>query len=281
MEPCIMVVGAHADDVELNTGGTLLKYRARGYRVIYVMSTNNMSGILSERSQDGVITQTRLGTVPTMQRRKSECQAAASALDAVLIHLDHPQRHYNTGIGREALELRYGCALPEGVLPDVPSILTANEDEKSLDALSELIVRHDPECIFTHGVAQRNIEHYATSLLTANSFWRAVENGYQGALFHWVEGHSFLGDRHLQWETHVDIGGWMDKKLDLIALHRCQMPDPYRPDFPVTVRNKAWGTACGCAAAEVFTVVQRGRRRTKYGSVYGALEIELINNMKL
>jgi len=40
----IMAIGAHADDIEVNVGATLLKYHEMGYAITYVMATNNMSG---------------------------------------------------------------------------------------------------------------------------------------------------------------------------------------------------------------------------------------------
>ncbi len=39
-----MAIGAHADDIELRVGGTLLKYLDCGYEIAYVMSTNNFAG---------------------------------------------------------------------------------------------------------------------------------------------------------------------------------------------------------------------------------------------
>ena len=53
-EKAVMAVFAHADDVELGCGGTLSKYREKsGYRVDYVMSTNNMSGSWCSLTPDG------------------------------------------------------------------------------------------------------------------------------------------------------------------------------------------------------------------------------------
>lgn len=49
-----MAIGAHADDIELNVGGTLAKYREMGYDVVYVMSTNNMSSGWSKLRPDGI-----------------------------------------------------------------------------------------------------------------------------------------------------------------------------------------------------------------------------------
>src|SRR5512133_3916775 len=41
---CIMVFGAHADDVEPMAGGTFAKYIAEGYEGIYVCVINNFAG---------------------------------------------------------------------------------------------------------------------------------------------------------------------------------------------------------------------------------------------
>src|SRR5512137_584086 len=47
---CILVFGAHADDVDEIAGGTLAKYIAEGYQGVYVCVTNNLAGCLLERA---------------------------------------------------------------------------------------------------------------------------------------------------------------------------------------------------------------------------------------
>jgi hypothetical protein len=39
---CIMVFGAHADDVDEIAGGTFAKYISEGYKGVYVCVTNNL-----------------------------------------------------------------------------------------------------------------------------------------------------------------------------------------------------------------------------------------------
>lgn len=95
----VMAVGAHADDIELEVGGTLLKYRDAGYDIIYVMSTNNFSGTWAQLKGDGTI---RVDNPPyhvIMPQRKKEVAAAAGVLRAKVVHLDHPQRHYTRDDG--------------------------------------------------------------------------------------------------------------------------------------------------------------------------------------
>src|SRR6187401_1763942 len=47
---CILVFGAHADDVESIAGGTFAKYIAMGYKGIYVGAINNLAGCSLERT---------------------------------------------------------------------------------------------------------------------------------------------------------------------------------------------------------------------------------------
>jgi LmbE family N-acetylglucosaminyl deacetylase len=278
MKQNIMVVGAHADDIEIHAGGTLLKYRNAGYEVTYVMSTNNMSGGVSELLKDGTRKTTKETTVPMMKRRKGECDDAAAVLGTVPIHLDHPQRHHWDG--EKTVELRYGCTLPDGVQADTPSILTAYEHKPSIERLAKLILEKNPECVLTHPVAQLNVEHFTTSLLVTNSYWKAVEGGFKGALLHWREHHINLGDLNCQWETFIDYTPYLESKMKLIGLHRCQMPTAHLPEFGHRILAQRWGAACGCGATEPFTWIRRPDRSPDEDPIYRPLTLELINNTR-
>jgi LmbE family N-acetylglucosaminyl deacetylase len=280
MNRSILVVGAHADDIEIETGGTLLKYRDAGYSVVYVMATNNMSGTVNELLSDGTVRSTREGTLDMMKRRKRECDGGARALGTVPIHLDHPQRHYWDEVAQKEVELRYGGALPAGVAPNVPSIMTAQEDPASVTRLADLILEKDPECVFTHPVSAMNVEHFTTSLLATAAFWQAVDKGFRGALLHWREAHTRLGEFNCRWETFIDYTPYLDRKMALIGLHRCQMPKAHLPTFGHRLLAVRWGTACGRGAAEVFTWVRHADYRDTQGIVYPPLTLELIQNTK-
>ena len=281
MNRSIMVVGAHADDIEIQTGGTLLKYHEVGYEIVYVMATNNMSGGVNVLGEDGTISSTRESTVDMMARRKRECDDGAAVLGTTPIHLDHPQRHYWSGPDDvDGAELRYGCTLPAGVPENVPMILTACEHDPSLERLAELILEKDPECVFTHDVAAVNPEHVCTSLLATNSFWLAVEEGYRGALLHWREGNARLGEYNCGWQTFVDYTPYLDRKMALIGLHRCQMPHAHLPTFGHRTLGRRWGQACGCGAAETFNWVRHCDYRDDQGMTYPPLTLELVRNCR-
>lgn len=256
----IMAVGAHADDLELSMGGTLLKYFDADYRIVYVMSTNNMSGGVREYEDGKYVTRPNLGPSENMELRKREAAAAAAVLGTEPIHLDHPQRHYNSLDEKRKQTVCFGSPLPSGMEPGTPTILTAQEDEKSIQRVADLILKENPELVFTHPIATQNVEHFCTSLLVTAGFWEAVERGYQGGLLTWKEAITFLGDSANGWDTFVDYSGYMDRKMALAALHACQKPDAMEPDFGWRKLGTFWGRACGVQSAECFRWVQRPLR---------------------
>jgi LmbE family N-acetylglucosaminyl deacetylase len=281
----VMAVGAHADDIELWAGGTLLKYHDQGYRVVYVMSTNNMSGGVREWENGEIVRRPRMRPLEQMARRKSECDAAAAVLGTVPIHLDHPQRHYNTGEGTETEFVRFGAPLPEGVAEGAPTILTAYEDPASVEQLVSLILENDPEVILTHPMGALNIEHCATCLLVTVAFWKAVARGYQGGLLTWAEAITMHGERLCGWDTFVNYSSIMDRKMALVALHACQKPDALAPEFGHRQLGNFWGVSNGNGAAECFCWVRRPTRIDSEisGSMqpfYGPLAMELTRNSR-
>ena len=265
-----MAVGAHADDIELNVGGTLLKYRALGYEVVYVMSTNNISGEWQRLRPDGSIERKKPPWHEIMPQRKREAAAAAEMFGTTPIHLDHSQRHYTRDDGTVA-ELRYGCDRPDCVPPDIPTIITAYEHGPSVQRLADLIVEKSPEAIITHGVAAGDVEHFATCLLTTKAYRKAAETGYDGRLMQWPElGGGVHGKLNLRWDTFIDVSKYWDEKLAAIGLHACQMPRPERLDFP------EWGPTCGCGRAEVFTVIAGDAPPDPHAS----FSLEIARNMR-
>ena len=49
-QKCIMVFGAHADDVEIIAGGILARYISMGNELVYVNVINNLAGCNMERT---------------------------------------------------------------------------------------------------------------------------------------------------------------------------------------------------------------------------------------
>ena len=251
----VMSIGAHADDIEVNSSGTLLKCRDNKYEIVYVMTTNNMSGNVSELQADGSRKNWSEPPVQMMARRKRECDAAVVVLGTKAIHLDHPQRHYRDENGERHI-ISYGSApLPEGINSDIPSILTAYEDEASVQHLTDLILEHNPSCILAHGLSASNIEHLGSSLLSTKAYWKAIDAGFKGALLHYKEDLTSFGPINAKFDTFVDISDYLDERMELLGKHACQMPTAHYPDHGHRLRVMKKGVCCGCKAAETFTWV--------------------------
>jgi len=97
LQKCIMVFGAHADDVDEIAGGTFARYIAMGYRGIYVSVTNNLAGCNIERTpwvegprftvSDSPF-KYPVGGLETNQIRSEEAKAAAAVYGSEPVFLD-------------------------------------------------------------------------------------------------------------------------------------------------------------------------------------------------
>lgn len=275
----IMIVGAHADDVEIYAGGTTEKFYRKGYEVIYVMSTNNMSGNPGKLNEHGVKVMTPQSATGTIPRRKRECDDAAREWKTTPIHLDHPQRHY-VDENLQKVELRYGSPLHPVIPSDVPTIITAGEDQASIDQVTRLILQKRPEVILTHGINALNPEHYATALLVVRAYWQAVDGGYKGAMLMWREPFDIFGPASTRWDAYIDISDLLDRKAELIAKHISMIPQAVRKDFALRQIDIEQGSEAGCHAAELFMWVGPKQRPKLEEVPEDSLLAELIANSR-
>jgi len=263
-----MAIGAHADDVELHFGGTLFKYQDKGYEIIYIMSTNNMSGAVRVPQEDGTWKKTvSFDPIRTIELRKRETAAAAKLFKTEAIHLDHPQRkcYVPDAEGNiRPIEVRYGTPLPPGVPAGVPTILTAFADPCSVERLKKLILERNPEVILTQGHAEVNPEHHATFLLTMRAYWKAVGEGYTGSLLFSARSFNELGRYACLWETWVDVTGYLDRKMESVLKHESQYPAKFAHGL------KHWneiaerkGRFCGTGAVEAYNFVNNDPKGTE------------------
>jgi len=273
----LMAVGAHADDIENEVGGTLEKYFLHGYEIVYVMSTNNMSGAVVSLDADGKLNATDEPNFEMMARRKRESADAAREWNTEPIHLDYPQRHYRDE-NCKVVKLRYGAPVPKSTTAEAPCIIMAGDEPEPVEKMAALILEKNPECIFTHGIATNNPEHFGTALLVANGYWKAWERGFRGGLLFWVEADARFGPAFRRWDTFVDYSPLLDRKMELIGKHKCQMPHAHLPDFGHRIIGLENGKVCGCLAAECFMWGNRPVH-LEYGLPrYGSLTQELFQN---
>jgi len=253
MNQTLMAIGAHADDIEFWAGGTCLKYHRAGYRIVYVMSTNNMSGGIKFVASGGKVVRHAATPETLMPIRKSECDKAAAVVGTEPIHLDHPQRHYIAPDLSQVYE-GYGVPAPGGIALHCPTILMAQEDAASVRRVADLILDHNPEAVLTHSHICENPEHYGTAMLVMKGYLLARDEGYAGWLLFWNEMTQVaaLRDTYCSWDTFVDITGLREAKDDWIRCHIAMVPFPERMEY------LDFSKACGCELAETFIIGKFG-----------------------
>jgi len=278
----LMAVAAHCDDIEFLMAGTMLKCHEKfGYGIVYVQSTNNMSGewcqatqgeravtapvppawlkrIKTREASPGLLVHTVPWYVEMAQRKKEAADSAREFFHTEPLHLDYPQRHYTDGELKK-IDLRYGAPRPDCVPEDFPSIVTAHEDKDALERMANLILEKDPEVIMTHAPVDYTEEHTSTSHLVRKAFLKAKAQGYDGSLvFALTVTSGAYGEFFDRWDAFVDITGFEDKKRQAIGTHACQVPFPERLDLEDCLRGKI----CGVGAAEVFHVFELSGTRS-------------------
>jgi LmbE family N-acetylglucosaminyl deacetylase len=251
MKQCVMAVGAHADDHEMRCAGTLAKYRAMGYGICYVVTTNNTAAGMT--GADATAAQ-------TYATRRREAAGSAALLGTEPVFLDYAEEQYQYKLAGQPdpfVYLDFTAHDLDGYPAELrrrPPLLCAVDMEECVEEMAGLLVRHEPEIIFTHSASEQNAEHWATAILVLKAFRRAKERVRLGHLLTWY------------WDDTVnllytdgffaDISAYQEQKLAMLRKHASQGFD--RPDNPVTARDRLCGAMFGVQAAERFRVLDTG-----------------------
>jgi LmbE family N-acetylglucosaminyl deacetylase len=166
---CIMVFGAHADDVDENAGGTLAKYVAMGYQGIYVGAINNLDGCNLERTPwyDSGPNFT-ISNSP----HKYRVGAAAAVYPAIPIFLNYKEPTFF--IGRKMVY--YGTEQYDAYdPPGKPLIPVATYMDSEVDSVVELLRKYQPEIVITHTLGGEKMDHGNTAYLIYLAFKKAME----------------------------------------------------------------------------------------------------------
>ncbi|MDO8617213.1 MAG: PIG-L family deacetylase [Dehalococcoidia bacterium] len=255
----VLVIVAHADDMEFMAGGAIARMAALGYHIREVIATNNERGTLEPD----------WSTQFTADARREEARAGARVL----------------GVDPDIEFLGY----EDGRLSETP----LNElRERCMRAIR----RHQPDVLFTwdpHAPYEEHQDHRAvawaaTEAATFSHFpLYHPEHRAEGLQPHYVGERYFFAKSPRDVNKVVDISGYIDRKVDALCAHVCQMemtvmdlqvqlaasgldvpllrdayPRDYRPLVEAQIR--AWAAAtgrqAGFAYAEEF-------RRVRFGGI--------------
>lgn len=232
---CIMVFGAHADDVDEIAGGTLARYVAMGYEGVYVCAINNLDGCNLERTpwyDEGpnfTISNSphkyRVDALETSQIREEEARAAAAVYPAIPVFLNFKEPTFY--IGRKMVY--YGT--PEYDAFDPPGrqlIPIASYTEEDVDfVVEELLKKYQPEIVITHTLGGEKMDHGNAAYMIYLAFKKAMQKNIPvGKL--WMSINGWLLDKDAQKsgrgkaDVRVDVKKYLPVKYEALNKHISQ-----------------------------------------------------------
>ncbi|HET7179072.1 MAG TPA: PIG-L family deacetylase [Chryseosolibacter sp.] len=225
---CILVFGAHADDVESLAGGTLAKYIAEGYEGIYVGVVNNLAGCSLNRTpyfnappftMSGSPKEYPVGALETSQIREEEARAAAAALGATPVFLNYNEPWFS--MGRKQID--YGTDLFYQYAPaGRPTVSLATYLDDEVDFVFELLKKYRPEIVIIHTLGGEKHDHGNSGYMMYMAFKKAVQQNVPvGKLWMRVDG--WLRDSQRgKPDVRVDIKKYLKVKYEAYDKHVSQ-----------------------------------------------------------
>ena len=231
---CIMVFGAHADDVDEIAGGTFAKYIAMGYEGVYVCVTNNLAGCNLERTPyykkgpDFTISDSPLKypveALETRQIRSEEASQAASVYGAIPVFLDFCEPEFY--LGRKVIIY----ASEEFVKFNPPGrrqISLATRYSEDVDVVVDLLKKYQPEIVITHTLGGEKLDHEGTAYMMYLAFKKAKENNMPvGKL--WMTVNGWLLDNEAEKngrgkpDVQIDVRNYLKTKYEALNKHISQ-----------------------------------------------------------
>lgn len=236
---CILVFGAHADDVEVMAGGTFAKYIAQGYEGIYVCVINNTAGNAIESigggtTPDGV--EGKIFTVSdspltypvealeTMQIRSEEAIDAAKVFGAIPVFFDF--REAFIWIGRKGYYIG-SDEFHQYQPPGRQVIGIAADRGENISLVVDLLKKYQPEIVIIHTTGGEKHEHGNSGYLMYNAFKQAMQRGVPvGKL--WMRSRGWLMDgqapniHRIKPDVRIDVKDYLDIKYKALNKHVSQ-----------------------------------------------------------
>ncbi len=230
---CIMVFGAHADDVDEIAGGTFAKYIGMGYEGVYVCVTNNLAGCNIERTpyfegpkftisdSPGEYPE---GGLETRQIRSEEALQAAKVYGAIPVFLDfcEPEIYLGRKLIIYATEdfMNYNP-------PGRRQINLATRYSEDVDVVVDLLKKYQPEIVITHTLGGEKLDHEGTAYMMYLAFKEAIDQNIPvGKL--WMTVNGWLLDKEAQHngrgfpDVKIKVEDWLDTKYEALNKHVSQ-----------------------------------------------------------
>ena len=232
-EKCIMVFGAHADDVDEIAGGTFAKYIAMGYEGVYVCVTNNLAGCNLEKTpyfngpgftvSDSPL-KYPVGGLETNQIRSEEAKAAAAVYGAIPVFLDFCEPEIY--LGRKVIIYGTQDFLNYNP-PGRKQVNLATRYSEDVNVVYELLKQYKPEIVITHTLGGEKLDHEGTAYMMYLAFKKAIDNNVPvGKL--WMTVNGWLLDKTSRNngrgkpDVHIDVRNHLKTKYEALNKHLSQ-----------------------------------------------------------
>lgn len=221
----VLVLLAHPDDPEFGAGGTIARLAEQGAKVTYVIVTDGSKG-----SEDPRFTHDSL-----FQTRQQEQRNAAALLGVQDVHfLGFPDGQiYNNEALREAMVRQLRAHRPD------------------------LLITHDPTTRIWRGNRLNHPDHRAVGDAALDAVYplardrlNYLQHEEEGLQAHKVLDILLTGTNEPNFA--VDISEVLDRKIQAICAHECQISDPAALRERMTQFAGEVGTEWGFPAAEIF-----------------------------
>lgn len=254
----IVVMMAHADDIELTAGGTLAKYISKGYRALYGVLTRCNSGWNENEKEGG----TYRPSVEIMPKRRAEAEAAAKVFGAEFYFGSTLENCYTrrdkvrvfpsyAGVGAQGTPA-------DDILAGQPVIIAAgagySEPSPQTVEVAGILAEWKPEIVICQSIQCWNPDHYAAALMLLKAWMIAGEKAPMGKF--WIPvrppGDDWPNFPPMKPNHFEDVTGFEATCLKALSCHVSQgMAFEQWHDFP-RKRWAAWGPKAGCTSAEAF-----------------------------
>ncbi len=230
---CIMVFGAHADDVDEIAGGTFAKYIAKGYEGVYVCVTNNVAGCNLERTPYFAGPRFTVSNSPlkypvdgmeTNQIRSEEAKAASAVYGSIPVFLDFGEPEFY--FGRKLII--YGTQdFLDYNPPGRRQINLATRYSEDVNIVFELLKKYQPEIVIIHTLGGEKLDHEGSAYMMYLAFTKAIaRNVPVGKL--WMTVNGWLLDETAQKngrgkpDVHIDVRDYLKTKYEALNKHVSQ-----------------------------------------------------------
>ncbi|MDO9465057.1 MAG: PIG-L family deacetylase [bacterium] len=241
MKKCVMAFGAHSDDIEIQCGGTLLKFKSKGYELIYVVVTTNDMGFSH-------------GYKENIEVRRKEAEKGAKFLGAMPLFLNFKKFDIANDKNKIVSFIEDSNIFNKWKkLPGREPISVAFFIPECVIEVANLIAKYEPEIVLTHSPDDIHPDHHSTSVLVYRAFKEASEKMKLGSLYLWGPG-SWGFITEFNPDIFIDISNYIDKKNEAISQHASQAVEWIKTYFGE--RTARWGKKIGVKHAEGFYKVK-------------------------